>query len=88
VSVPAEGANVDPVCGMTVDVTAARADNRIVDHAGRVYAFCSNGCRLEFEESPETYAEPGAEVPASIGPDGDHGHPDPDGHQGQRRDPL
>jgi YHS domain-containing protein len=57
---------VDPVCGMTVDVEQARADDRTLDHDGRTYAFCSKGCRLEFEESPDTYAE---ENPAQAGPD-------------------
>jgi Cu+-exporting ATPase len=46
---------IDPVCGMTVDVEEARADGRTLDHDGRTYGFCSQGCLQEFLESPETY---------------------------------
>ena len=43
---------VDPVCGMTVDVADARY--RTV-HDGRTYYFCSAGCLESFESEPARY---------------------------------
>jgi xanthine dehydrogenase accessory factor len=43
---------IDPVCGMTVDVADARY--RTV-HAGRTYYFCSAGCLESFESDPARY---------------------------------
>ncbi len=43
---------VDPVCGMTVDVATAR--HRAV-HEGRTYYFCSAGCLKRFEEDPARF---------------------------------
>ena len=43
---------VDPVCGMSVDVSAARF---VSDHAeGKVY-FCAASCRRAFESDPSAY---------------------------------
>ena len=50
---------VDPVCGMTVDPTVARARNLIVHHADVDFFFCGRGCKLDFEEDPERYLGPG-----------------------------
>jgi xanthine dehydrogenase accessory factor len=44
---------IDPVCGMTVDVADARY--RTV-HDGRTYYFCSAGCLESFESDPARYA--------------------------------
>jgi len=44
---------IDPVCGMTVDVADARY--RTV-HDGRTYYFCSAGCLDSFESDPARYA--------------------------------
>lgn len=44
---------VDPVCGMTVDVASARY--RSV-YEGATYYFCSAGCMKRFEEQPAKYA--------------------------------
>ena len=44
---------LDPVCGMTVDVADARY--RTV-HDGRTYYFCSAGCLDSFEQDPAKYA--------------------------------
>ena len=41
----------DPVCGLEVDSESAER----VEHAGRVYFFCSEGCRKEFETTPKEY---------------------------------
>ena len=47
--------SVDPVCGMAVDVSAARF---VSDHAGgRVY-FCAAGCQRAFESDPVSYPAP------------------------------
>jgi Cu+-exporting ATPase len=41
---------LDPICGMTVDPTAAAA-HRTVD--GRDYYFCSDNCAGAFDAAPE-----------------------------------
>jgi xanthine dehydrogenase accessory factor len=43
---------VDPVCGMTVDVATAR--HRSV-HEGTTYYFCSAGCLERFEQNPAPF---------------------------------
>ena len=43
---------IDPVCGMTVDVADARY--RSV-HDGHTYYFCSAGCLASFETDPASY---------------------------------
>ncbi|HEX6230871.1 MAG TPA: XdhC family protein [Actinomycetota bacterium] len=45
---------LDPVCGMTVEVATARY--RTV-HDGHTYYFCSAGCLQRFEEDPARYLE-------------------------------
>ena len=47
---------LDPVCGMTVDVAVAEAAGRTLEHQGRTYAFCRDGCLRAFRDEPETYA--------------------------------
>ena len=47
--------NEDPVCGMTVDIDAARAKGLSTEHKGREYVFCGKGCFLDFGEDPERY---------------------------------
>ena len=49
---PEAGGLRDPVCGMTVD---AAADGPRAEHAGRVYRFCSEGCRDKFVADPSAY---------------------------------
>ena len=44
---------IDPVCGMTVDVADARFRTT---HEGRTYYFCSAGCMATFEADPVAYA--------------------------------
>jgi xanthine dehydrogenase accessory factor len=44
---------IDPVCGMTVNVADAR--HRTV-HDGRTFYFCSAGCLGSFESDPASYA--------------------------------
>lgn len=43
---------IDPVCGMTVAVAAAR---HRAEHAGHVYYFCCGGCRERFLVDPARY---------------------------------
>ena len=50
--VAARHEEIDPVCGMTVDVADARY--RTV-HDGRTYYFCSAGCLESFESDPARY---------------------------------
>jgi xanthine dehydrogenase accessory factor len=44
---------IDPVCGMTVDVASARFRTVYLD---RTYYFCSAGCLASFEADPVAYA--------------------------------
>jgi len=43
---------IDPVCGMTVDPTTAAAS---VEHQGRTYYFCGEGCAVAFRADPDKY---------------------------------
>jgi xanthine dehydrogenase accessory factor len=43
---------VDPVCGMTVSIAAAR---ETVVHEDRTYYFCGSGCRSRFQADPARY---------------------------------
>ena len=47
----------DPVCGMGVEVDRGVA----VVHEGRTFHFCSRGCSLEFQASPERFLAGAAE---------------------------
>jgi YHS domain-containing protein len=46
---------IDPVCGMTVDESKARAANRLSQHEGQTYYFCNEGCKKRFDEEPAKY---------------------------------
>lgn len=54
----AEGQVIDPVCGMTVDLAAARTKGLSHTHEAVEYGFCGRGCRLDFAEGPERYLAP------------------------------
>jgi len=43
---------INPVCGMPVDIALAK---HVVDHGGQRVYFCCDGCKIEFEHSPEKY---------------------------------
>ena len=45
----------DVVCGMQVDAQRAQSKGLTVDHAGKTYAFCSPGCKQQFEQHPERF---------------------------------
>ncbi len=53
-----EGQVIDPVCGMSVDLAAARPKGLTFTHEGTEYGFCGRGCRLEFEEDPGRFLAP------------------------------
>lgn len=42
----------DPVCGMTLEESAAAASNT---YAGTTYYFCSDSCQELFQADPKTY---------------------------------
>ena len=46
----------DPVCGMTVDPEKAAAR---LEHGGKNYYFCCQGCATKFQSDPEKYLQPG-----------------------------
>jgi YHS domain-containing protein len=50
---------VDPVCGMTVAPDVARSRGLQGRHRDVDYFFCGRGCKLDFEEDPERYLDPG-----------------------------
>jgi YHS domain-containing protein len=51
---PDEGRAVDPVCGVTLD---DHHDVWLATYRGERYAFHSEGCRYQFEQNPELYAD-------------------------------
>ncbi|HLD48445.1 MAG TPA: YHS domain-containing protein, partial [Desulfobaccales bacterium] len=51
----------DPVCGLNVDESKAKAAGFQAAHKNQAYYFCSAGCKEHFEKNPERYAaKPGA----------------------------
>lgn len=54
VAAPVAEERVDPVCGMTVEVSSAR---HTFDHEGTTYYFCCPGCRRAFEKDPTAFLE-------------------------------
>jgi len=49
----------DPVCGMQVDPATASERGLTSEHEGQTYFFCGKGCKLDFDEDPAPYFEPG-----------------------------
>ena len=50
---------VDPVCGMTVEPETARSRGLQSSYEGRDFFFCGKGCKLEFDDDPARYLDPG-----------------------------
>ncbi len=46
---------IDPVCGMEVEIETAKLTS---EYDGTTYYFCGKGCKLDFDEDPETYLAP------------------------------
>ena len=55
----AMGSATDPVCGMKVDPETARTNGLVTRHDATDYFFCGRGCKLDFDEEPGKYLEPG-----------------------------
>ena len=53
-----EGAQVDPVCGMTVQPESAAGS---YVHEGKTYYFCSTGCLAKFRQDPAAFLIPPAQ---------------------------
>src|ERR1700674_5415658 len=53
---PARVMEKDPVCGMTVDPSRAKATH---EHSGKKYYFCCAGCKEKFSADPAKYLIPG-----------------------------
>ena len=51
---PSPGFALDPVCGMPLDISAAKYKH---SHAGRLWYFCSRHCLDRFAAEPERYAK-------------------------------
>jgi Cu+-exporting ATPase len=51
---PESTANIDPVCGMEVAPAEAAAES---NYKGRIYYFCSETCKEDFDQDPEEYID-------------------------------
>ena len=59
---------VDPVCGMNVDPAKAAA---VVEHEGKTFFFCSQGCAVRFRAEPAKFLHPAhAATPPAHAPAG------------------
>jgi Cu+-exporting ATPase len=54
----------DPVCGMNVDPNRAAAK---VEHDGKLYYFCAQGCAKRFQQAPGKYLQPARNLAAPSG---------------------
>jgi len=50
---------IDPVCGMTVDPKTAQERGLHSSYQGSDLFFCGKGCKLEFDDDPGRYLDPG-----------------------------
>ncbi len=46
---------IDPVCGMTVDESKAKAASRLSSYQAQTYYFCNDGCKKRFDAEPAKY---------------------------------
>src|SRR5215468_4740483 len=54
---------IDPVCGMRVDPATAKGN---VQHDGRSYYFCCEGCATKFRTDPAAYLETRGKPPGMV----------------------
>jgi YHS domain-containing protein len=47
----------DPVCGMEVDQSKARAAGLTIVYKGQIHYFCSDECKISFEKAPARYTD-------------------------------
>jgi RND family efflux transporter MFP subunit len=52
----------DPVCGMEVDQSRAKATGKTITYQGQTFHFCSDECKTNFEKSPAGYAAKAGKV--------------------------
>ena len=45
---------IDPVCGMVVDPKTAAGKS---EYQGKMYYFCSPGCKRDFDKEPQKYVK-------------------------------
>ena len=45
----------DPVCGMKVDMAEAKAAKLSSDYQGKMYFFCNDACKKQFDQAPAKY---------------------------------
>ena len=65
----------DPVCGLNVDESKAKAAGFQSTFKNQTFYFCSEGCQKHFDKNPERYAGKPGEVPeAARGAAGGKGH--------------
>ena len=57
----------DPVCGLNVDESKAKAAGFQNTFENQTYYFCSEACKQHFEKNPERYAGKPGEVPEAAG---------------------
>jgi YHS domain-containing protein len=57
----------DPVCGMDVDQSTARAAGRMSEYQGKTYFFDFDQCKQNFDRKPESYVGKGAGTPKKPG---------------------
>jgi len=48
----------DPICNMEVDEQSAAGQS---EYQGKTYYFCSEGCKEEFDQNPQHYANQAAQ---------------------------
>ncbi len=54
---------LDPVCGMRVELDDAVEHSLSLEFEGRQYVFCGPACRAQFEHAPKRYAVAGRTEP-------------------------
>ncbi|MGD0949500.1 MAG: heavy metal translocating P-type ATPase [Candidatus Binatia bacterium] len=60
------GKAIDPICGMSVDMTAPKGGS--YEYRGQTYYFCNPRCREKFRGDPETYLARREVTPAEAAP--------------------
>ena len=56
---PASPTATDPVCGMSVATAVAVGRGLHSSYGDTDHYFCGRGCKLDFDEDPERYLDPG-----------------------------
>jgi membrane fusion protein, copper/silver efflux system len=75
----------DPVCGLNVDESKAKAADLLSQFKDQTYYFCSEGCKQHFEKSPDRFAKQPGGGPGTAG--GATGGPGP-AEAAKTKDPV